>query len=997
VEKERVDGGTGLDVVAEVRGRVSDELVQSAERIVPWFYDNMPPYYFQTHSRDEQVRHLQGLISGNITVDKHVLALKSPCGTKVTFISPGGGTAELIAALGEVLDEEILNARMYASRDGQIRLDTFILAPQSTVDRDGPGFAEAIKKVQDSSMLPAEEVSEFADFLAGATGDCVDKFEVERAVRHFRIWKDMTGCEQVRVYREDNVYEDQCRLMVAMSSPPQKGVVQELVRVLQRSHCEVQRGYVDVYALPDQTFGLCSFYLRQCASEPLANKDRWEQVETELSRIKWFAGDETLETFADERGWSISQVMFMQAATEFVHQFLVRRDMYAYTAHNIVHAVLAHPEIAEKLLRCFELRFDPQLDAGEKQSLELQKEIRRSLRTISDEMTLHVFDVILMFIRHTLRTNYFLPNRFGLSFRMDSKILSSLPGDYGKSEDNPLPYGFFFFHGANYQAFHVRYRDTARGGVRVVPTRSQENFELESNRLFSEVTALAYSQQQKNKDIPEGGSKAVILLGPRGDIDLAVKSMADSLLDLIVTEPDAPEGVFTLPGVKDYVQQEEVIFLGPDEHIQPKHINWIVERARERGFRWPSAFMSSKPKTGINHKEYGVTSLGVIVFVEEVLNVLGIDPHKERFTVKFTGGPRGDVAGNAMRILIEQFGDNAVIVAANDGHGAAYDPEGLDHAELMRLFKDVRGISEFDPAKLRGKDAVVAGTDTPEGVELRDNLHFRAHADVFIPSGGRPDTINERNWQQYLDKDGVPTSRAIVEGANIFLSPPAREKLQQHGVMILHGASANKTGVICSSYEILAGLTLTDEEFLSIKDEYVAQVLGILRVRARSEAQLLLTEFKRTNGKVFLTELTREVSREINELGDRLAEELQGGPRIGTREDVRNLVLGYCPQVLSTKFEDRIFDNIPQSYLRALVASHAAARIIYAEGLGWLTSMSQTRKAGEVILAYLREDRRLRGYMDELEKCDMPYKEEVLRIVAETGRRFLTEQQLEVE
>ncbi|UIJ37995.1 hypothetical protein LWC08_00005 [Desulfobaculum bizertense] len=115
--------------------------------------------------------------------------------------------------------------------------------------------------------------------------------------------------------------------------------------------------------------------------------------------------------------------------------------------------------------------------------------------------------------------------------------------------------------------------------------------------------------------------------------------------------------------------------------------------------------------------------------------------------------------------------------------------------------------------------------------------------------------------------------------------------------MILHGASANKTGVICSSYEILAGLTLTDEEFLSIKDEYVAQVLGILRVRARSEAQLLLTEFKRTNGKVFLTELTREVSREINELGDRLAEELQGGPRIGTREDVRNLVLGYCPQV----------------------------------------------------------------------------------------------------
>lgn len=39
-------------------------------------------------------------------------------------------------------------------------------------------------------------------------------------------------------------------------------------------------------------------------------------------------------------------------------------------------------------------------------------------------------------------------------------------------------------------------------------------------------------------------------------------------------------------------------------------INWIVDRARKRGLENPNTFMSSKPKSGFNHKQYGVTSEG---------------------------------------------------------------------------------------------------------------------------------------------------------------------------------------------------------------------------------------------------------------------------------------------------------------------------------------------------------------------------------------------------
>jgi glutamate dehydrogenase len=49
--------------------------------------------------------------------------------------------------------------------------------------------------------------------------------------------------------------------------------------------------------------------------------------------------------------------------------------------------------------------------------------------------------------------------------------------------------------------------------------------------------------------------------------------------------------------------------------------------------------MSSKPRAGINHKVYGVTSEGVNVYLDVALRrVLGINPKEDSFTIKMTGG-----------------------------------------------------------------------------------------------------------------------------------------------------------------------------------------------------------------------------------------------------------------------------------------------------------------------------------------------------------------------
>src|SRR5512137_495510 len=119
-------------------------------------------------------------------------------------------------------------------------------------------------------------------------------------------------------------------------------------------------------------------------------------------------------------------------------------------------------------------------------------------------------------------------------------------------------------------------------------------------------------------------------------------------------------------------------------------------------------------------------------------------------------------------------------------------------------------------------------------------LPFTVPADLFIPAGGRPETIDRDNWQNFLLADGSPSARAIVEGANSFITPAARVELQQKGIILMRDASANKCGVISSSYEIIANLLLSEEEFLEQKERYVADVLAILEKRAGDEARLIL-------------------------------------------------------------------------------------------------------------------------------------------------------------
>jgi len=75
-----------------------------------------------------------------------------------------------------------------------------------------------------------------------------------------------------------------------------------------------------------------------------------------------------------------------------------------------------------------------------------------------------------------------------------------------------------------------------------------------------------------------------------------------------------------------------------------------------------------------------------------------------------------------------------------------------------------------------------------------------------------------------------------------FIFFKARRLLGEQGVMIVKDSSANKAGVCCSSYEIVASMLLAKEEFMDIKEELVEDVLE--RLREIGTRNLFLSEHR---------------------------------------------------------------------------------------------------------------------------------------------------------
>ncbi|SCU87793.1 LADA_0E06194g1_1 [Lachancea dasiensis] len=563
----------------------------------------------------------------------------------------------------------------------------------------------------------------------------------------------------------------------------------------------------------------------------------------------------------------------------------------------------------------------------------------------NDSPDLLILQTLATFNKAVLKTNFFMTRKVAISFRLDPQLI--MP----KVEFPETPYGIFFVVGNTFKAFHIRFRDIARGGIRIVCSKTQDIYEVNSKMAIDENYQLASTQQRKNKDIPEGGSKGVILLNPtltsQKQTFVAFSQYVDSIIDILIHDPLKEKYV-------DLLSQPEILFFGPDEGTAG-FVDWATAHAKSRGCPWWKSFLTGKSPSmgGIPHDVYGMTSLSVRAYVSAIYETLGL----QSTTInKFqTGGPDGDLGSN--EILLSTPNEN--YVALVDGSGVICDPVGLDTETLRELALGRKTISSYDKAKLSAQGFFVSVDDIdielPNGVVVANGTTFRNRfhlelfkfvekVDLFVPCGGRPNSIDLNVLKYFVDeKTNKCKIPYIVEGANLFITQPAKIALENLGCILFKDASTNKGGVTSSSMEVLASLALNDNDFIhkfigsdhsrttALYDDYVKVIQSRVEKNARAEFNQLW-KLRQTAG-ISISELSNTLSQTINKLND----ELIVSNELWVNDlELRNYLLlrKIIPDLLiDVAGPEKVLSNIPESYLKALLSSYLSSSYVYGNGI----------------------------------------------------------------
>ncbi|MES2198695.1 MAG: NAD-glutamate dehydrogenase domain-containing protein [Chlamydiota bacterium] len=843
---------------------------------------------------------------------------------------------------------------------------------------------EIFHKIKQKNGLIHKE--EFENLLRTLTPRFLRTFSPERLVlaldRLFQA-KQTDHCQYELLYNEkwQTNNNPSLQIVFAWKGLFKHNFLYRLAKMFHRHNLVIKRVNA-TYVTSDNNQNILVMSL---AVHGIENKAAWEAAHIEdlmqeLVTLKHFEGMEMVErTFIESRLLRGNLGNLVKAMTTFIHQTLVHCDLYRYCFEYIEEGLCRYPEITCLLTKAFEEKLHPEksylpdYEKTQSRLFDLIKDIDTG-NDSNDVRTKNILTQGMHFIDSILKTNFYCTHKTAFCFRLNPSYLQKIPCDV--SDKFPaLPFAIYFMKGFRFLGFHIRFTDLARGGLRTIALQNPETILAEKNNVFLECYSLAYTQQKKNKDIPEGGAKGVIFLEPL-EVEISEKlpeisssqkqehmyesqrSYVESLLTLINCHVD---GSLKATHVIDYLKKPEYIYLGPDENMHNDMIEWIASYSKKVLYRPGSAFISGKLSFGINHKQFGVTSLGVNVCMEETLKYLGINPEKDSFTVKMTGGPDGDVAGNQMLNLLRYYPHTAKLLTTIDISGVIFDPKGVDLKTIQDLFTKQQSIRHYPAEKLstggflldlqtkRENDLKETqtlcfkkekNTLTEQWLSSHEVNHLLRHAiyktkaDVFIPGGGRPRTLNETNVQEFLDEQGVPTAKAIVEGANLYLTAGARRTLEKLGVLILKDSSANKGGVICSSFEVLSGLCLEDEEFAKEKSKLVQEIQSVIADKAQKEARLLLSTHERTSE--FLTDISEKISEQINRYTYDILNYLEPlSLPLEPEHPFNRVLLNYVLPTLREKYSDRIFSRIPDIHKKAIISCHIASQLVYVKGLSW--------------------------------------------------------------
>jgi len=971
-----------MNLVAAIR-RTAPAARAAADRNAVWLQQHMSPYFFQAMSDEEGALALLARELPHLHDNRHLILADREQRLIVACGSRAGTLYDTLRRIGERNISYAMFSHSDAPMPGmaeELEVQRFDFARRQSHEIDlrqevtiPPALVRKVRR-ELRSGFPDFDLKRLDRLLKILWLNDENYIRLSPPSRvAYLVWLFDRGNAagglflDIREVLRDGVPE--VRVLLAVGNPPQEEFLLQLLEAFNRLDIGIRRAYCQTISNGIHPYFLGAFFVTSRQGENLApGSELASRLTSELCATQLLSVSSEIYREVVTAGLMTGEdAALVNAFIAFCHTSLAHSQPERFGLEDVQRAFYDHPEMAQLLVKLFRARFDPALPDRETaysamviETLEAVEGYNTGHRWL-DDIRRAVYRCCFLMIMHALKTNFFVTEKQALAVRLDPAYLRDMGSEFTSDLPEELPFRVTFFFSRYGAGYHVGFSDIARGGWRTVMARSADDYLTSANTLFREVYVLAHTQHFKNKDIYEGGSKLALVLdashlGPSGGEQERWRlfklqyGVANAFLDIFVTR----DGRAVDPRVVDYYGDDEPIEIGPDENMHDDMIEAIAALSSKRGYILGIGIMSSK-RVGINHKEYGVTSTGVVKFAEITMaDAAGIDMTRDPFTLKMTGGPGGDVAGNCLRIMLDRCPGMQVRLIL-DGTAALYDPNGIDRTALKRIVL-ARDLDAFDPEALGEGGFMVYRTgrrmeglrathrrmsrtggnlteewlDIDEFNHLYNSLVFTTAADLFIPAGGRPETIDSSNWRAFLDGQGAPSSRVIIEGANSFITPEARIQLQRSGATIMRDASANKCGVISSSYEIIANLLLSEAEFLQHKEQYVADVLAILEKRAADEARLILQRRRESAGSLLCTEISDTISRNINALYARLFDFFAQRPHLCLQPPFRQAILNHLPRLLrdTPAFRARI-SRLPRKYLFAILAAEIGSSLVY--------------------------------------------------------------------
>lgn len=526
-------------------------------------------------------------------------------------------------------------------------------------------------------------------------------------------------------------------------------------------------------------------------------------------RLVWSGEDETdsLNHLLLLSDLNHSQVVILRA-----YRTYWRRVRSSFTISYVNETLIAHPEIAERLIQLFEMRFSPTADGSGFEAA------RYELLMMLDEVPSLDQDRILRgflnLIEATVRTNAYRPDRTSLSLKLRSSDVPDMP--------TPRPHTEVFVLGTDVEGIHLRAGPVARGGIRWSDRREDYR---------TEVLGLLKAQITKNSVIvPTGAKGGFVLRRPPAEpteMREAVKSAYSTFIRGILDLTDnLSNGEVVHPShVRIHDGDDPYLVVAADKGTAA-FSDTANQISRAYGFWLDDAFASGG-STGYDHKALGITARGAWKSLERHLHEFGVDPHSDPFTVVGIGDMSGDVFGNGM------LGSTTIkLVAAFDHRHVFVDPDPDPEeafAERRRLFEEPHsswadydlelistggGVYSRDAKKisLSAQARLALGTES-ETVTPAELIRIVLCAPVDVLWNGGigtyvkgSDEPNEAAGDRANDAVRVNGSdlrcRVVVEGGNLGLTQQGRIEYALSGGQVNTDFIDNSAGVNCSDREV---------------------------------------------------------------------------------------------------------------------------------------------------------------------------------------------------